>query len=124
MPNLQTTPCVIIVRLRRLLIPLVVGIVLPGFTSAAASAVTPEKGAVSGKAVPCAGPFRVPTARLGVFKGTTMVASGRFRSGSTFHIALAPGRYTITNDPVSPNGTSFRVRADRVTHVVIVNACD
>jgi hypothetical protein len=109
---------------RRFFFALAAGLFLVGLASSGCSAAPARKGAVSGTAVPCSGPMRIPTAHLAVFRGKALVASGRFPTGSTFHFVLAPGRYTITDDPAYRAGTPFRVRAGRLTHVVVVDDCE
>ena len=81
---------------------LAVAILVFGPVSASASAATPERGVVSGKAVPCSGPMYVPIARLSVFHGKVLVASGRFRTGSEFQFSLPPGRFVITTAKSTP----------------------
>jgi hypothetical protein len=110
--------------LRRSFLTLAVAVFLVGLASSGCSAAPARKGAVSGTAVPCSGPMRIPTAHLDVFRGKAIVASGRFPTGSTFRFVLAPGRYTITDDPAYPVGTPFRVRAGHLTHVVVVDDCE
>ena len=121
-------PCGVIPPIvRRALGLLAVAIFVFGLASASASvsAATPGRGVVSGKAVPCSGPMYVPIARLSVFQGKALVASGRFRTGSEFRIPLPPGRYVITNNRAYPTvGTRFRIRANRLTHVVMMDACE
>lgn len=96
-----------------------------GIMSSSASAATTERGVVSGKAVPCSGPMYIPTAHVSVFQGTVLVASGRFRTGSTFRFRLPPGRYVITDNRAYPTvGTSFRIHAHRLTRVVMMDACE
>jgi hypothetical protein len=97
---------------------------LSGTVSVDANAAPSRQGVVSGTAVPCSSLMKVLTAHLVVFRGNTLVASGRFRTGSTFHFALAPGRYSITNDAAYPAGTPFRIRAGHLTRVVVVDACE
>ena len=109
----------------RALRPLAVAMFVFGLALSSASAATPERGVVSGKAVPCSGPMYIPTAHLSVFQGKVLVASGRFRTGSTFRFPLPPGRYVITNNRAYPTvGTSFRIQAHRLTHVVMMDACE
>jgi hypothetical protein len=67
----------------------------------------------------------VPIARLSVFQGKALVATGRFRTGSEFRFRLPPGRYVITNNRAYPTvGTPFRIRAGRLTQVVMIDACE
>jgi hypothetical protein len=116
---------VILLMVKRALGPLAVAILVFGLALSSASAATPERGFVSGKAVPCSGPMYVPTAHVSVFQGKVLVVSRRFRTGSTFRFPLPPGRYVITNNRVYPKvGTLFRIRANRLTHVVMTDACD
>lgn len=104
---------------------LAVAIFVFGLASTSASAATPSRGVVSGKAVPCSGPMYVPIARLSVFQGKALVATGRFRTGSEFRFRLPPGRYVITNNRAYPTvGTPFRIRAGRLTQVVMIDACE
>ena len=119
-------PCgVILPMVKRALGALAVAIFVFGLALSSASAATPERGVVSGKAVPCSGPMYIPTAHLSVFQGKVLVASGRFRTGSTFRFPLPPGRYVITNNRAYPTvGTSFRIQAHRLTHVVMMDACE
>jgi hypothetical protein len=110
--------------LKRISLSLALGILFLGLVSFDVGAASPQKGVVEGKAVPCSGPMRIPTAHLAVFKGRALIASGRFPTGSTFHFALSPGRYTITDNAAYPTGTPFRVRARHLTHVVVVDSCE
>jgi len=117
--------CVVILSMwRRLLVPLALGGLLLGACSFDAGTALPRKGVVEGKAVPCAGPMEIPTAHLAVFRGRTLVASGRFPTGSTFRFVLRPGRYAITDNAADPMGTRFSIRASHLTHVVVVDSCD
>jgi hypothetical protein len=116
---------VILPMVKRALGLLAVAIFVFGLTSTSATADTTGRGVVSGKAVPCSGPMYVPIARLSVFQGKVLVASGRFRTGSKFRFLLPPGRYVITNNRAySTVGTPFRIRANRLTHVVMMDACE
>jgi hypothetical protein len=124
-PNAMRPGGVILPMVKRALGPLAVAIFVFGLASSSASAATPERGIVSGKAVPCSGPIYVPTAHLSVFQGKVLLASGRFRTGSRFQFPLAPGRYVITNNRAYPTvGTPFRIRANRLTLVVMMDACE
>jgi hypothetical protein len=104
---------------------LTVAVFVVGLASLSVSAATPTRGVVSGTAVPCTGPMYMPTAHLFVFQGTDLVGTGQFRTGSTFRFSLRPGRYLITNNRAYPRvGTSFRIRGSRLTHVIMVDACE
>lgn len=123
-PNHILPCCVNMPMLKHLSVSLALGIFLLGLVSFGAGAASPREGVVEGKAVPCSGPMRIPSAHLAVFRGRALVASGRFPTGSTFHFVLLPGRYTITDNAAYPAGTPFRVRARHLTHVVVVDSCE
>jgi hypothetical protein len=109
----------------RLLGRLLAGIMVLALASCGDAVVVAQRGAVAGRAVPCAGPMHLPTAHLAVFRGGTLVASGRFPTGSRFHFALTPGRYVITNNRASlAFGTPFVVRAGHLSRVVVLNGCE
>jgi hypothetical protein len=111
--------------MKRCLGPLTVVPLVVGLASFSASAATTERGVVSGKAVPCIGPMYIPTAHLSVFKGKELITSRQFRTGSTFRFSLPPGRYVLTNNRAYPTvGTHFHIRAGRLSHVVMVDACE
>jgi hypothetical protein len=110
---------------KRVLGALAVAISVMGLVLSSASAAAPEKGFVAGRAVPCSGPMSIPTAEVSLFQGKVLVASRRFRTGSTFRFSLPPGRYLITNNQAYPKvGTLFRIRANRLVHVVMTDDCD
>jgi hypothetical protein len=124
-PNPMPPTGVILLMVKRALGPLAMAIFAFGPALSSASATTPERGFVSGKAVPCSGPMYVPTAHVSVFQGKVLVVSRGFQTGSTFRFPLAPGRYVITNNRAYPTvGTHFRIRAHRLTHIVMTDACD
>ena len=124
-PNPMSPFGVILLMMKRIRGPLAVAICVFGLGLSSASAATPERGLVSGKAVPCSGPMYAPTAYVAVFHGKVLEVSRRLRTGSTFRFLLPPGRYVITNNRAYPKvGTPFRIRGNRLTHVVMTDACD
>jgi hypothetical protein len=111
--------------MKRVLAILAVAIFVFGLALSSASAAAPERGFVVGNAVACSGPMNVPTAEVSVFQGKVLVVSRRFRTGSTFRFPLPPGRYLVTNNRAYPKvGTLFRIRANRLAHVVMTDDCD
>jgi hypothetical protein len=82
-----------------------------------------HSGVATGKAVSCAGPMYVATARLGVYAGNVLVARKTVPTGRRFRFVLPPGRYTISNEGHYVGGPTFTVHPSRTTHVVVMNYC-
>lgn len=109
----------------KLVAPLAPVLVLVVLTLGAGTASPGEfhPGIATGTAVPCAGPLDVPTAHLGIYAGTHLVARRTVPSGDRFRFALPPGRYTISNEGHYEPTPTFRIRAGRTTRVVVRDGC-
>ena len=99
------------------------GIGLVTMSTGGASADETKTGVATGRAIPCEGPLNVPIARLSVYRGDALVHRSSLPAGSTFHFALQPGTYTISNSGRPEGSKSFRIQSGRTTRVVLVNFC-